>query len=368
MRFRTLFVALSIAVVGPVLAAAPLVIHEWGTITTIHDSAGVPATGINRIDESEVLPDFVHRFEPEATRQNPKLTLGKSPRVPGRPDVTMRLETPVIYFYPPPRAAYPNAIDISVQFRGGVLNEFYPDAAASVAVDEERIADKAAAGLIKPWDGNVLNNYVRGSLKWQGLRLHDSVVAPLTNNPAWTAPREVHAASVYSPSAGEGEHYVFYRGVAHLDALLQTKLSGNTLKLNAPAQLNWLDSPEVTLTHVWFADIRADGKIAFRAPGAVTLRKDGLGKNVARLRRFADADYQDATALRESLKRALIARGLFADEAAAMLNTWKLSYFEKPGLRVFYMVPREWTDYFLPLEFSVPAQVTRVIVGRIDLR
>jgi hypothetical protein len=34
---------------------------------------------------------------------------------------------------------------------------------------------------------------------------------------------------------------------------------------------------------------------------------------------------------------------------------------------VFYLVPREWTDYFLPLELSVPADVTRVIVGRIDL-
>jgi len=368
MRFQTLFAALSSAVVGPVLAAAPLVIHEWGTITTIHDSAGVPVSGINRIDESEVLPDFVHEFEPEATRDNPKLKLGKSPLVPGRPDVTMRLETPVIYFYPPPGAAFSAAIDISVQFRGGVLNEYYPDAVAAVAVDEDRIAAKTAAGLIKPWDGSVLDNYVRGSLKWQGLRLHDSVVAPLTNNPVWTAPREVHSASVYSPSAGEGEHYVFYRGVAHLDALLQTKLSGHSLSLNAPAQLNWLDSPEVTLTHVWFADIRADRKIAFRAPCAVILRKDGLGKNLARLKRFADADYQDATALRQSLKSALIARGLFADEAAALLNTWKLSYFEKPGLRVFYLVPREWTDYFLPLEFSVPAQVTRVIVGRIDLR
>ena len=67
------------------------------------------------------------------------------------------------------------------------------------------------------------------------------------------------------------------------------------------------------------------------------------------------------------MKKALIAQGLFADEAEAMLNTWKTSYFQKPGLRVFYIVPREWTDYFLPLEFSVPARVTRVIVGRIDL-
>ena len=59
-------------------AAADLVIHEWGTITTIHDAAGKPATGLNRIDEGDVLPQFVHRYEPETTRQ-PGRMLGKSP-------------------------------------------------------------------------------------------------------------------------------------------------------------------------------------------------------------------------------------------------------------------------------------------------
>ena len=72
--------------------------------------------------------------------------------------------------------------------------------------------------------------------------------------------------------------------------------------------------------------------------------------------------------MRAALKRALIRQGLYADEAESMLETWKASYFQKPGLRVFYIVPREWVEYFLPLKFSVPARVDRVIVGRIDLR
>jgi hypothetical protein len=362
-----LFVALVIGAMGTA-HSGELVIHEWGTITTIHDAAGVPATGINRIDASEVLPDFVHRYEPEATREDPRLSLGKSPRTAGRPDVTMRLETPVIYFYPPPNTKYDSPIDIRVRFRGGVLNEFYPRAEASVAVDQERINEKVATGIITPWNGAVLDNYVIGALQWKGLRLHDTVVAPLTNNPVWTAPREVHSASVFAADAGEGEHFVFYRGVAHLEALLQTRLSRGELRLSAPAQLNWLDAPDTTITNLWFADVRKDGMIAFRAHGAVALSKKAAGKEVAHLDRFADRDYQDAGGLRKALKSALINRGLYADEAEAMLNTWKASYFEKPGLRVFYIVPREWTDYFLPLEFSVPAQVTRVIVGRIDLK
>ena len=50
-----------------------------------------------------------------------------------------------------------------------------------------------------------------------------------------------------------------------------------------------------------------------------------------------------------------------------MVETWKTSYFEKPGLRVFYVVPEEWLSYFLPLTISAPAETTRAFIGRVDL-
>ncbi len=71
--------------------------------------------------------------------------------------------------------------------------------------------------------------------------------------------------------------------------------------------------------------------------------------------------------LRDSLKAALISEGLYDDEARALLNTWEASYFKSPGLRVFFLVPREWTDYYLPLQISLPAHINRVMVGRIEL-
>jgi hypothetical protein len=67
------------------------------------------------------------------------------------------------------------------------------------------------------------------------------------------------------------------------------------------------------------------------------------------------------------LQCALVADGLFSDEAQGLLNTWEVSYFKSPGLRVFFLVPREWTDYYLPLETSLPADINRVMVGRIEL-
>ncbi|MBC8028374.1 MAG: hypothetical protein H7Y89_20460 [Steroidobacteraceae bacterium] len=350
-------------------SAQDLVVHEWGTITTVHAADGKAAGGLNKIDESELLPAFVHRFEPETTRFDPVKKLIKAPRIPGRPDITMRLETPVIYFHPP-AGGFKKSFDVAVRFRGGVINEFYPDADASIALDDERIADKTVVGAIpRQWDGNVLNNYVVGGLAWKGVTLHDTVVAPLTNDPVWLAPREVQAASVFVAAVGEGERYLFYRGVAHLDALVQTKTTGGNVKVSAPALLTWLDAATVTIPKIWLADVREDGAIAFREGAALTLQKGKPGAALGNLKRFSNADHtpDGLKQLRASLKKSLINQGLFADEAEAMLNTWKASYFEKPGLRVFYIVPREWIDYFLPLEVSVPARVNRVIVGRIDL-
>ena len=350
------------------LPQADLVIHEWGTITTVHAADGTPQGGLNRIEESEVLPPFVHRYEPESTRFDPKKRLVKAPLVPGRPDVTMRLETPVIYFHP--RQKFETPFDVHVSFRGGVINEFYPNAVADVKLDTSRITEKMVTGVIpRVWTGEVLNNYVVGSLDWKGVKLHDTVVAPLTNDPVWLAPREVQAASVFLSDAGEGERYLFYRGVGALPALLQTRVTSGQVTVSAPASLHWLDTDSMVLPNVWHVDVRADQAIAFREHGALTLRKADAGKEAGRFKRFSGGDYsaENLAKLRASLKAALIKDGLFADEAEAMLNTWKHSYFEKPGLRVFYLVPRTWTDHFLPLTFSVPARVNRVIVGRIDL-
>src|SRR5690349_12965533 len=125
-----------------------MVVHEWGTLTTIHTVTGMAQGKLNRIEAADLLPDFVHRYEPEHTRHDPSKRFAKSPLVPGRPDVTMRLETPVIYFHPPSAAKFDSPVDVTVRFRGGIINEFYPAANASVAVDLPRIQQKRDAGVL----------------------------------------------------------------------------------------------------------------------------------------------------------------------------------------------------------------------------
>jgi hypothetical protein len=71
--------------------------------------------------------------------------------------------------------------------------------------------------------------------------------------------------------------------------------------------------------------------------------------------------------LRTEMRVALQEEGLYLDEAEALLNTWELSYFKSAGLRLFFMVPRAWTDSHLPLEISVPCEIKRAMVGRLEL-
>jgi len=169
--------------------------------------------------------------------------------------------------------------------------------------------------------------------------------------------------------SGEGEQYLFYRGVAHLDALVQTELGPSELRLRAPSNLQWLPTSTMTIGALWLVDIRPNGGVAFRALEPIAIAKDSAARELRRVPLFTPRDYSSGAPgdLRRSMKRALVACGLFDDEADAMLATWEESYFHTPGLRMFYIVPREWIAYHLPVEISTPHQITRVLVGRIDL-
>src|SRR3954454_17924109 len=79
--------------------AEPLVVHEWGTFTSLQDESGNAIGGMNTDDEP--VPSFVHnianRLLIPSTEAPPSFFQG-APSC--HPDVTMRLQTPVIYFYP----------------------------------------------------------------------------------------------------------------------------------------------------------------------------------------------------------------------------------------------------------------------------
>ena len=329
-------------------------VHEWGTFTSLQDESGNALGGINTDDEP--VPDFVHRLSSRAVlspSETPQFFVKGTPVC--HPDVTLRMETPVIYFHPPRTATGIQTVSVSVLFHGGWLSEFYPD------------AEVTAPGLRNDGLFGHLDAHTDSRLTWTDLKVGGDWPLTNTTERVWTAPRAVASAAVQTPG-GEGEQFLFYRGVAHIDAPLRVSRNAGD-ELVFQSQLEALPgSQSLPVSSLWLVDIRPEGNIAFRELPALSLQRSQkiLLHTPAE---FPPGDFSpgNLNRLRTALQRALVAQGLYPDEAQALLNTWEVSYFKSVGERVFFLVPRAWTDFYLPLKLSRPADLQRVMVGRIEL-
>ena len=323
----------------------------------MQDEAGQAIGGINTDDEP--VPPFVHRLD--------SFVLLSPSEVPGiffqgapscHPDVTMRLETPVMYFHPPKSETGIQTASVQVNFHGGWLSEFYPDAHLTVPGFEN--------GRFQ--FGRLLST-TESKLAWNDLKVGGDWPVTTTSAHVWTSPRAVRSASVQTTN-GESEKFLFYRGVAHINAPLKVSRDANSGELLFRSQLEELPVNKPLEIHsLWLVDIQPGGKIAFRSLPPLSLKANSNQTLAHTPAVFASDDYRagNLEKLKASLLTVLVSEGLFADEARALLNTWELSYFKSPGLRVFFTVPRGWTDFYLPLEISRPADIHRVMIGRIEL-
>ena len=335
------------------------VAHEWGTFTSLQNAAGRDLGAINIDDEP--VPSFVHnlsRYLLQPTFLTSHWWRYRMKGVPRRhPLVTMRLETPVIYFHLPEGVDKPVEVDVRVRFLGGWLTEFWPDAKAK------------APGLKNNPRFSELGPDTVGSLHWPRLRVGAAGKFPPTDEPVWTTPRKVDSDAVVT-QAGESEQYIFYRGVARQRAPLRVVTVNDGRAYDLRANFAGVPCDEKTeVPALWLTEIRADGKAAYREIGALSVTQDEE-RSLARIEAEFAEDNFDAESLRRLKQRmhaALCEDGLYADEATAMLETWNRAYFESPGRRLFYLVPRTWTDHILPLEISEVDAIERVLMGRIEL-
>ncbi len=342
------------------LASDQLVVHEWGTFTSLVDEQGRELSGINVDDEP--VPQFVHNLSrfllitPVLSSEHWMYRSKGAPR--HHPLVTMRLETPVIYFYPPAGQREPLRIDVSVRFRGGWLTEFYPQAHAD------------APGLKNNFEFGALTSQTTGSLAWNDLSVGTDGVGPETDESVWLAPRKVRAANVTSVE-GQSERYLFYRGVGHLHAPLRATLDRQAGQLALYANFHEVLSGQEKshIPQLWLVEVKHDGSCAFRTLPGFAVTADSAARLATAGYRFDKTEFNagNRQRLAAEMHAALVADGLFADEATALLSTWQRAYFKSPGLRVFYLVPRVWTDHYLPLSLSRDAALDRVMMGRLEL-
>jgi hypothetical protein len=217
-----------------------------------------------------------------------------------------------------------------------------------------------------------LTDATLGKLGWHNLRLVAGRAGPRTTDPVWLWPRQVEARDLTAEN-GESERFIFYRGVGHVKTPLRVLRTEDGKHFEIRADLDQASSVPSSMGPLWLVDVRDDGKMAMRS-----IARIAWGGKQAPLpidASFTDDQYSsDLTALRRSLRSALVGGGLYDDEADALLNTWETSYFRRPGLRLFYLVPRGWTDRTLPMRIGEPGgnggpapEVRRLMVGRIEL-
>ncbi|MBC8357232.1 MAG: hypothetical protein H8E66_35125 [Planctomycetes bacterium] len=335
----------------------PFVIHEWGTFTVLQDEQGTVFRGVN-INE-EPLPAFAHRLYPDLVRIGGSHAPLQRQRSKGLPSsfsgATMRMETPIIYIYPPNNE--PADIDVQARFQGGWISEWFPS------------ADVVAPGFnSRRNDLGKLTRESQGSISWNNVTVNSEKAIPETNQHVWLAPRNVHAPTLHT-SNGEAEKYLFYRGVANIEAPLRIKQNAETQHYDIVRNSSvgsWESS--LRFMTMWLVDIPKPGVVAYRKVETSSQQSaDGIVATVPS--KFSEEQYGEGnlTRLKAEMKSSLISDGLYEDEAEAMLQTWELSYFKSSGTRLFFTMPREWTDHILPMEVSREAKIERVMIGRIEL-
>jgi len=296
------------------LAALPLALnggedpgytaHEWGTFTSVSGDDGW-ALDWRPLSGPSDLPDFVYDV-----RKKREPDLGKGVWT------TVRMETPVIYFY----SDREREVNAKVLFPKGRITEWYPAAKA-----------------------------VPGGYDWGKVKIlpRSNAKPPKDGKPSHYYPaREVDAATIQIGQ--EVEKFIFYRGVGNFGLPLKARRhTDNEVVLTAAGE---------PLENVILFENRG-GQVGFTVVERLA-EKAKLERPVLN---------QTLSGIRSELERALLKHGLYPKEAAAMLETWKDTWFEE-GLRAFYIVPRRTTDELLPLKLQpAPKACVRVLVGRAEI-
>ncbi|MDF1852094.1 MAG: hypothetical protein P1U85_14730 [Verrucomicrobiales bacterium] len=341
-----------------------LVAHEWGTFTqVIGSNGGTIPWWTTSIEGPASLPKFV---------QPVFRSFGKT----GYRAWTMRMETPVIYFYADREADLVVTVDESrVPFTEVYPNVSNPFLFTSAAIYQDPAPKGQGTATpasnvpssLRRWDVQILPpaDEIGKHMPLVGKRGDHYRYARDVPDAWWVVK---HPQKVETPEKAEAteateaaeivpevEKFIFYRGAG--DGSMPNRIayvrdeSVTFWKSNQPVFLVETDREALKWTRVIPTNSDEEsGTVEFALPSA-------------------DSDAQtEVDALAEALTTDLDEAGLTREEAAAMVATWKEAWLGESGLRVLEILPRKWVDETLPLDISPkPAEVERVFVARWEL-
>ena len=299
-----------------------LTVHEWGTLTSVAGKDG-QALEWSPLTGSTDLPRFVEHLS------TPAFKLGLRG--------TVRMETPVLYFYD----SREEQVSVRVDFQNGLITEWYPRASR-------------VEPAITLFQGGPRPPSTGASIAWDAVTVAPSQRAEFPQDPRsshYFAARMTTATPlrVRTPAGEQQEKFLFYRGVSTFSPPLEARLT-----------------PE--------DKVQIENRAGEEIPSLVLLERRGQSVDYrigGPLRQEAILEFPKENGTVEDLARVLegilVAQGLYQDEAHAMLETWRDSWFEE-GSRLLYIVPRGFLNRVLPLAIApAPVATTRVFVGRMEL-
>jgi hypothetical protein len=307
--------------------------HEWGTFTTLQNSDGYRLKGLYK--DEEKLPDFVKNISYKAEVKG-------YPAETALLGVTVKMETPVIYFY----SNKQTEVSVAVKFNGGSISQWFPERSGGESKEFQMSVDFSIRKT--------------GSIKWNTTVLapeaaQTNILPEVTGFPQWVAPRKT-ASNLVKGADNIPEKFLFYRGIGNFEIPVKVEFNtfGNLVITNSYAE---------ELPFVLVYDKKAGQPANIWWSGAIK------GRYIKVVQKLTTPT--DPAALQQELTKfenGLVKAGLYRDEAKAMLDTWKQSYFEHNGLRVFWIASRAFTDEVLPIDLQPsPQELERVIVGRSEI-
>jgi hypothetical protein len=335
-------------------APANYTVHEWGTFTSVQGGNGELLRW--RPLQSSELPNFVYDWARAG------LNRGSLIGPKGGLFTLQRMETPVMYFY----AEQPMSVDVNVAFPKGFITEWYPQA-DQIGPTFPTNTNRPTAAILQEsravWRNLEILSGSTNSSAAEELLPQDS------SGSHYFAARETHANMVRTGTAlstndtKEIEKFIFYRGAGSFTAPLRVTVDSNEVVTveNTGAE---------NLMHLFLLNIH-DGVGAFAVLDELAASNSASWSQLTNgpaehWTQYPLQQFQAEIAFQ--MQNALASQGLFPDEAKAMVNTWKDSWFTEDGVRVLYILPRAWTDETLPLTLTpAPAELTRVMVGRAEI-
>lgn len=348
LRPSTLFVVFSLSTTA-LASPSALTVHEWGTLSSVVASDGTFLEGCQH--EEIGTANFIHSLE----EQNPDMGIG--PMTQGFPGtwvrdsgevrklynapITQRFDGSFLNFYQEENLKNTQAT-IEVHFPYGSFSQWYPQ---NHAADEDLSLD---SGYLY-WNVELLDEEKGGKLK-----------TPVP--PSWKALRESSSNPLESNPDGEieSEAFLHYRGLGNFKIPISLTADREHLYIHNQNEVQAF-SKILILNYDPSTQSGNLRRLSTLKPGEkVSLKRNSIASYAAPHSLYLEEAHR-------ILKKDFL-HELSQEEANAMLQNIQDSYLLSPGLRVLYVLPKEWLETFVELRINPePQKTTRVLLGRIEI-